>query len=70
MESLSPMYVKQNDNNAKPMTSNNHIQHSYKIIGQSIFIPDWRQSKMLLTTDKCESMLARNSVFNCHLSPI
>ena len=33
------------------------------------FTPDMRQSKTLLTTDKCGSKIARNSVFDCHLSP-
>ena len=28
---------------------------------------DRRQSKMLLTIDKCESKIARNCVFDCHL---
>ena len=29
-----------------------------------------RQSKTLLTIDECGSKLARNCVFDCHLSPI
>ena len=32
--------------------------------------PGRRQSKTLLTIDECGSKLARNSVFNCHLSPV
>ena len=31
---------------------------------------DRRQSKTLLTIDKCGSKIVRNSVFECHLSPI
>ena len=31
---------------------------------------DRRQSKILLTINECGSKIARNSVFNCHLSPI
>ena len=30
---------------------------------------DRRQSKMLLTVDERRSKIARNSVFDCHLSP-
>ena len=29
-----------------------------------------QQSKMLLTIDKCGSKIARNSVFDCHLSSV
>ena len=29
-----------------------------------------RQSKMLLTIEECGSKMARNSVFDCHLSPV
>ena len=29
-----------------------------------------RQSKKLLTIDECGSKIARNCVFDCHLSPI
>ena len=36
----------------------------------TIFTPDRRQSKMLLTIDKRGSKITRNSVFNCHLSPV
>ena len=32
--------------------------------------PDMRQSKTLLTIDERGSKTARNSVFNCHLSPV
>ena len=32
--------------------------------------PDGRQSKLLLTIDDHGSKIARNSVFNCHLSPV
>ena len=35
-----------------------------------IFTPDRRQSKMLLTIDECGSKITRNSVFDCHLSPV
>ena len=32
--------------------------------------PDRRQSKTLLTVDERGSKLARNSIFDCHLSPV
>ena len=32
--------------------------------------PDWWQSKMLLTINESGSKIARNSVFDCHLSPV
>ena len=34
-----------------------------------IFTPDRRQSKTLLTIHERGSKIARNSVFDCHLSP-
>ena len=36
----------------------------------SIITLDRRQSKTLLTIDELRSKIARNSVFNCHLSPV
>ena len=35
-----------------------------------LITPGRRQSKTLLTIDKRGSYIARNSVFDCHLSPI
>ena len=35
-----------------------------------ISTPDRLQSKMLLTIDERGSKIARNSVFDCHLSPV
>ena len=35
-----------------------------------LFTPDRRQSKMLITIEECGSKVARNSVFDCHLSPV
>ena len=35
-----------------------------------ILTPDRQQSKTLLTIYKCGSKIARNSVFDCHLSPV
>ena len=36
----------------------------------TIITPDRRQSKMLLKIDERGSKIARNSVFDCHLSPM
>ena len=36
----------------------------------TIYTPDRRQSKTLLTIDERGSKIARNSVFDCHLSPV
>ena len=44
-----------------------------KVQNYSLFpmsTPDRRQSKTLLTIDECGLKIARNSVFDCHLSPI
>ena len=30
----------------------------------------YSQSKIISTIDKCRSKIARNSVFDCHLSPV
>ena len=35
-----------------------------------VFTPGRGQSKMHLTNDHCGSKITRNSVFDCHLSPI
>ena len=35
-----------------------------------LFTPGRRQSKSLLTIDERGSKIARNSVFDCHLSPV
>ena len=35
----------------------------------NLTIPDRHQSKTLLTIDECRSKIARNSVFDCHMSP-
>ena len=37
---------------------------------QTINTPGRRQSKTLFTIDKGGSKIDRNSVFNCHLSPV
>ena len=36
----------------------------------TIITPGRRQSKTLFTIDKCVSKIDRNSVFDCHLSPV
>ena len=36
----------------------------------SVNTPDRRQSKTLLTIDQRGSKISRNSVFDCHLSPV
>ena len=38
--------------------------------GPHVTTPGRRQSKMLLTIDERGSKIARNSVFDCHLSPV
>ena len=41
-----------------------------KIQYMRFITPDRRQSKMLLTIDERGSKIARNSVFDSHLSPV
>ena len=38
--------------------------------GVYLCTPDRRQSKTLLKIDECGSKIDRNSVFDCHLSPV
>ena len=45
------------------------VSKEYKRHG-AIITPGRWQSKTLLTTDKHGSNIARNSVFDCHLSPV
>ena len=35
-----------------------------------LYTPGSRQSKTLYTLDECGLKIARNSVFDCHLSPV
>ena len=40
------------------------------IYSKDIVTPDRRQSKTILTIDERGSYIARNSIFDCHLSPV
>ena len=42
----------------------------FKPIDTLLVTPGRRQSETLLTIEKNRSKIARNSVFNCHLSPV
>ena len=43
---------------------------SYPNLGRSVNTPGMRQSKTLSTIDERGSKIDRNSVFDCHLSPM
>ena len=44
--------------------------HCWKSHVEAQITPDRRQSKTLLTFDQCGSKIDRNSVYDCHLSPV
>ena len=47
-----------------------HFIWVFTVCQSTCFTLDRRQSKMLSTIDKCGSKIARNSVFDFHLSPV
>ena len=51
--------------NLEKMDPKSEIERTY-----SRYTPDRQQSKTLLTIDERGSKIDRNSVFDCHLSPV
>ena len=48
-----------------------HYSHKYlETLTLCMLTPDRWQLKMLLPVNKCRSKIIRNSVFDCHLSPV